>query len=53
MLMLPAVFGLGFYAVVGGMLLESLAATLTGIWLMLGSATILLLPSQADLKHSD
>ncbi len=53
MLMLPVVFGLGFYAVLGGMVFDSLAATLTGVWLMLGSATILLLPSQADLKHSD
>lgn len=52
MLLLPVVFSLGFYAVMGGMLFESLAATLTGVGLMLGSATILVLPSQADLKQS-
>jgi hypothetical protein len=53
MLLLPVLFGLGFYAVVGGALFKCLAATLTGAGLMLGSATILVLPSESDLKPSD
>ena len=44
-MLLPFVFGLGFYAAVGGVMFKSLIATLTGTGLMLGSGTILILPS--------
>ena len=52
-MLLPVVFGLGFDAVLGGLVFKSLAAILTGAGLMLGSATILLLPPESDLKRSD
>jgi hypothetical protein len=52
-MLLPFVLGLGFYTAAGGLLFKSLAATLAGTGLMLGSGTILALPSQPRLTHSD
>jgi len=43
-MLLPFVFGLGFYAAAGGAVFKSLIATLAGTGLMLGSGAILVLP---------
>jgi hypothetical protein len=51
-MMLPFVLGLGFYAAAGGVVFKSLAAVLTGVGLMLGSGTILVLPSRPAPKPS-
>jgi hypothetical protein len=51
-MLLLAVFVLGFYMALGGVLFKSLAAGLAGTGLMLGSAAILFLPPPADPEQS-
>ncbi len=51
-MVLLAIFAVGFYTLLAGILFKSLVAGLTGTGLMLGSATIVCLPSRPGPKPS-